>query len=1152
MSRIPNFRKNGRGFRRGLLAAVLALQFFMAGRGFALDPARDMLQYNCQTWSRQNGLPASSINAIAQTGDGYLWFGTAAGLLRFDGIEFKPLDLYSVASVRNSVVTSLAAARTGGLWVGLENHAYGFCDGRSFSSRAGTNAETAKLNVRSILEGRDGTLWLAAEGQAARLNRAGKLETVLNSNAATNLFPDILCGYEDRQGRLWFGTANHGVYCWQDGKTTKIPDPKLDETLVLCIAEDLAGQIWVGTSDGLCGYDAGLQRREIPLLPDEVRALLVDRQGVLWIGTTGRGLARYQHGAYEFFQKADGLGNNFVRAIAEDREGSLWVGTRDGISQLSDVKFPIVPAAEGTAIKDALSVGASSRGGVWIGSSGGITHFDPKTKTYATPYGLSDAYARRVFEARNGTLYVVSNYRTLTVFSGGKAVAQYNAPDMVVGMAEDAQGVVVSAGGELYRTGTNYFLPYRFDQDEKPPFYWIYNLASGKDGVIWVACDNGIFRIKDGGYQDWPVEELPDPHVMWVCEDQDGVVWAGLLSGIVRLKDNQVRRISEKDGLFDDNIYAIVPDDLGNLWVDSGHGIFRVTRQGMNDFADGKTNHVDCAVFDGINSVKVADKTVQEHVGCKTADGRIWFPSPLGVVMIDPAHIPVNRVAPTVHLDRIRANGTEFAPDGAVSVPPGQGELEFHYDTTSFIAPRRTLFRYRLEGYDRDWVDADDRRLAFYTNLKPGRYTFRVLAANADGVWNETGTSLNIELRPHFYQTTWFYSACGLTLFGALLGGYLWRIRRLEARQRALQQNRDQLETEVRLRTAELAYEQQRLQFIFESMPVGVAFARQHPDGRIERIINDAHLRICGLTREQDQIPGIYRNITHPEDAARQDKLAHELNDSRGDHLTMEKRYVRLDGKVVWVAFSFQRHHCADGSTEQLTTVVDITERKLAEEQLRESQALYYSLVDQLPAGIFRKDAAGRFVFVNSWFCRFKQIPADRLLGRTALEVGIQESQNPKTMWPLDEFRQGDLHHEQIMQTGQPIEVEEPHVFPDGRTQHLHAIKSAVFGPDKKIIGSQGVLFDITDRKQTEAERDRLIQELQSALASVKSLSGLLPICAGCKKIRDDQGYWNQVDSYIQKHSEVTFSHGLCPDCIKTYFPGVGKGHHGNPPKQAA
>ena len=292
----------------------------------------------------------------------------------------------------------------------------------------------------------------------------------------------------------------------------------------------------------------------------------------------------------------------------------------------------------------------------------------------------------------------------------------------------------------------------------------------------------------------------------WTCQDHDGVVWAATLSGIARLKDNQIRLINRKDGLFDDNINAIVPDDLGNLWVDSGRGIYRVTRRDMNDFADGKTDHVDCVVFDGSESVKVADKSEQERVGCKSTDGRIWFPGPLGVVMIDPAHILTNQIAPPVHIERVLANGREFDRSKGAVVSPGQGELEFHYNALSFIAPQKVQFRYRLKGYDKDWVDAGSRRIAFYTNLKPGHYVFKVIAANADyGVWNKTGDSLALELRPHFHQTVWFYLLCGVAAFTALIAVYLWRIRRWESEQQVLQKNRDLLEAEVQHRTMELA-----------------------------------------------------------------------------------------------------------------------------------------------------------------------------------------------------------------------------------------------------------------------------------------------------------------------------------------------------------
>jgi len=376
---------------------------------------------------------------------------------------------------------------------------------------------------------------------------------------------------------------------------------------------------------------------------------------------------------------------------------------------------------------------------------------------------------------------------------------------MVVGMAEDAHGVVVSVGGSLYRAGRHYFTPYTFTNGE-PGLYWILNLAPGRNGEIWVACINGIFRVKDGGYRQWGVAEgFSGQRVQWVCEDRDGVVWGASLNGIIRLKDNQIRSISRKDGLFDNNIYSILPDDLGKLWVDSGRGIFEVSRKSMNDFADGKTSQVECVTYDGPESVKPSDKTTQEHVACKTSDGRIWFPTANGVVVVDPAHILVNRIAPPVKIGSVRANGIEVIRSNSLVVPPGPGELEIHFTALSFIAPQNVRLRYQLEGYDKDWVESKDRRLAFYTNLKPGRYKFHVIAANADGVWNENGDSIEFELRPHYYQTAWFDVLCGGLMCAALLGIYAQRVRHLQRKQQELQKTRQLLEAEVLSRTTELA-----------------------------------------------------------------------------------------------------------------------------------------------------------------------------------------------------------------------------------------------------------------------------------------------------------------------------------------------------------
>ena len=889
--------------RRTLLAGLVGLLLMLPGRGFALDPAKDRKQYNCRTWNRLAGLPATSINAITQTRDGYLWFGTAAGLLRFDGTEFKALDLHSVAELRTSYVTSLASARSGGLWVGLEHSAFGYYDGQSFSFR-GSNVMA--LDVQSLMESRNGTLWLAAQQLAGHLNSSGQLETILPSGAFTNTTANTACVYEDREGRVWIGTLNQGAFYWQDGKITKLPAPELESKTVLCITEDLAGQIWIGTGDGLFCYDASLKRREIPPLQSRVRALLVDRHGVMWIGTGWIGLVRYQRGRYDYFLKTDGLDNEAVQALFEDSEGNLWIGTGGGLDELSDVKFPIQPATDDPKITDANSVSAARNGGVWTASYGGVRWFDPQTRTYTNGPGLPDCFTKRVFEARNGDLYFVCGTTNLVVSSGGKIVATNGAPDLIVAMTEDDQSIVVSVAGNLYRAGTNYLRPYTFKTNVPPDLYWVSNLASGRGGVLWVACGNGIFRIKDGVWQHWAVPEgLADSNVQTVTEDQDGVLWAGMFSGIARLKDNHIGLISRKDGLFDNNIYAIVPDDFGNLWVDSSRGIFRVARSDMNDFADGKTNRVACTVFDGLDSVKTTDKTAQERVGCKTADGRIWFPSPLGVVMIDPAHMLTNPVAPPVHIERVLADGREVARNGDIVVPPGHGELEFHFNALSFSSPAKVQIRYQLEGYDKDWVDAGDRRLAFYTNLKPAPYTFRVIAANADGVWNEQGDTMAITLRPHNYQTGWFRFLCGGLVFAALTGIYLRHIRRLNLKEQEFQKARALLEAEVASRTRELASanaslrrEEAQLKQRTQSLEKEIE-ERKRMQSEVERV----HGELLGISR-QAGMAEVATNVLH--------NVGNVLNSVNVSASLMADNVKKSNVRQLVKAVALMKEHVAD------------------------------------------------------------------------------------------------------------------------------------------------------------------------------------------------------------------------------------------------
>ena len=827
---------------RSFLTVMALLCLWGPVRSLALDPAKSVYQYNCQSWTRREDLPANSINAITQTKDGYLWFGTSKGLVRFDGLDFKEIGMPDHVQFRSRIISSLASSKAGGLWFGISAGSLGYYDGQNFFPATNVSWVNRSMDVRSIQEDSNAVVWVAAQAVTGRFVKGTTNEISFSSRESGNEVSDGMSLCCDSNGRVWMGTVRRGLYYWQDGKLSLFPDDSLNRSIIFAVAEDSAGQIWIGTDGGLRCYDARFQRKEIGDPHFEVRALLVDRHGVVWVGTSGNGLMCYKGGTLTTLKKMGGLVNDFVTALFEDREGSLWIGTRDGLSQLTDVKFPIYSSPEGLIGGSCHAVTTARDGGLWATMYGGFSHFDgQQARNYTAAEGLTNLYIKRVLEAKNGDIYLTDG-SMIGILSEGKLVAQYTPSDMPVAMAEDAQGVIVSVSTNLFRVSRDQFVPYVFKNGQTPPFSWIGNLATGRDDSLWVATANGIFRVKDGTWQQWSVPQgLSWVKVHWVCEDNDGALWAGLATGMARLKNNQIRNITRTNGLFDDFVFAIVPDDLGYFWMDSVRGIFRVSRQNLNDFCDGKTDQVKCDAYDGLEAVKTIDKTDQEWSGCKTKDGRIWFPSSQGAVMIDPANLHVNPIPPPVYIKQVRVNGIELKGNQVPAVLQGKGELEFQYTALSFVAPQRIQFRYLLEGFDRSWIEAGNRRSAFYANLKPGKYTFRVIACNADGVWNEAGDSFDIELLPHFYQTVWFYLGCAALASAALMGIYAWRVGNLRRRHRELEKTQQLLEARVEERTAELEAQKKRLESEIEE--------RQRMQLEVERI----HRQLIDASRQAGQ-----------------------------------------------------------------------------------------------------------------------------------------------------------------------------------------------------------------------------------------------------------------------------------------------------------
>ncbi len=1083
--------------------AVVCLQMLLASRGLALDPAKELTQYNCQTWSRQNGLMVNGVNAIAQTEDGYLWLGTSSGLVRYDGMGFTTLHLPQSG---NAIVTSLASTRNGGLWVGLENSTFSFYDGVGWQTRTNIPRDTVTGNNHSLLADNDGTLWIMDEKRLGRLTPAGVFQTVVahSFEQGTN----ILCGLHGSQDRFWYGTSANGVGYWQAGTIHPLAAPELAGLIIFSLAEDREENLWVGTSGGLFCYDANLNRKSIPPFNSNVNVLLVDRQGVLWIGSDSRGLARYANQQYDFLGKSDGLASDTVKSLAEDHEGSLWIGTRNGISQLTDVKFPTCAASEFPGVVDALSVCAARQGGIWIANTYGVTYRDGdgRAKNFGAEAGLTNILVKRVFEARNGDLYLVCGDKQLTVLSQGKITARYSATNMIVGLAEDDKGVIVSIGGFLFRAGTNDFTLYAFTNDLTPPLYWTLNLAPGRDGVIWAASANGITRIKDGTFQQWTkAEGLSDYRVGWVCEDSDGIVWASMKTGIARLKNNQIRCISEDNGLFDNNVFAIVPDDFGNLWVDSGRGIYRVSRQSMNDFADGRTQRVECTAYDGLESVKPSDKSYQEMVGCKSSDGRIWFPSANGVLMINPRRVPVNTVIPPVHIQAIRANGREHPRSRTVVVPPGIGDLEFNFAALSFIAPQKVRCRYELEGYDKGWVDAESRRLAYYANLKPGQYTFHVIAANADGVWNEQGDSVVIDLRPHFYQTGWFYSACGGLMLAALVGSYRGHVRRVELKEQKLKESRDMLEREVNHRTAELAYERNLLRALLDISPDKIYFK----DAQSRFLMTSQSLAKDFGIQDAAALVGKTDFEFFAEEHAGPASADERQIIRTGEPITGKvEKEVWKDGRVTWVLTNkMPLRNPAGEIIGTLGTSKDITALKLAETELAYERDLLQVFLDTSPDAIFFKDLQSRFVKLSRSVVEFmrkvslrqyrathpgegtEHLPAHLasheqfhkyIIGKTDANIYLPEF--------AEAFQRDEL---EIIRTGRSrIGQIEPTVEEDGSKVWHMTTKVPWRNKDGQIIGTFGISKDITAIKEAEAK----LKEVHQQLLETSRLAGMAEV----------------------------------------------------------
>lgn len=771
------------------LVVFFALTFFLTSTLHALDSHKRITQYDIRVFQSEDGLPTNSCYALFQDSKGYIWIGTQEGLVRYDGANFLLFTKDKYPGLREDFIEDIAEDKERNIWVATKGGGASRFDGKTFLTYDTTNG-LASNSVSAITVGRDGTIWFGTEGGLSRLKTDSLTSFKIDAGKGTQ---NIFALLEDREGNLLVGGGQPGLYMFKDDSIYTLP---LEGAYVTAICERNAGDVILGTSSGkLFSYQRGqIQKFELERLPTNhpVQDIHEDKEGNLWFCVVGDGIARYCQGDLEILKVENGLpgDNNFLLQLIEDREGSIWFVSEGGLFQMRDNKFIAFGMLEGFVNNNGASVCEDRDGNMWAAlREGGIARFnDQTTKNYLVRDRLLSNEVESVYPAVDGGVWVGS-VGGLNCFTNEKIIG-YQLKDglpenHIVALYKSHQGElwIGTQNGYLVKFNGNKFTSYRLATGESGS---VIAIIETKDGDIWAGTrKQGMYEVSGGKVRRYTAQDgITARGVNAFYEDHDGVLWIATDDqGLYRYENGNFFNFSARDGLCFDRLYSILEDNLRYFWFHGNRGIFRVSKQELLDFAAGKADSLHSQAFSYLDGMRETEcNGRRQPTAWKSRDGRLWFASIAGVVCVDPNNMPVNQVKPPVYVEKIITSGKVLSyPDSSAKIVLDHREnnLEFQYTALSFAVPKRVLFKYKLEGYDTDWVEAGTRRSAFYTNLSKGNYIFRVIACNNDEIWNEKGALVRFTITPFWWETGWAY--LGYVVAGVMLLMFIVRVRTRKA-----------------------------------------------------------------------------------------------------------------------------------------------------------------------------------------------------------------------------------------------------------------------------------------------------------------------------------------------------------------------------------
>ena len=766
----------------------------------ALNPALDVSQYAHTAWKVREGFSKGSIISTAQTPDGYLWVGTAFGLSRFDGVRNVPWQPPG-QHLPSNTITSLVAARDGTLWVGTRNGLSSWKNGKLTQY-----AELAGLVINALVEDDEGSIWAGTDGPPD-----GKLCEIRNGSIrchpeVAGVTGGVFGLQEDREGNLWVG-LNMGVWRWKPGPPVFYTVPGLPGGRMQSMVDSDDGALLIATTGAIMRLANGKAEvvHRYPTAKEGFRFLrmLRDRDGGLWVGPAGRGILHIHQGRTDVFSESDGLSGDEIYDLFEDREGNIWVSTVNGLDRFREL--PVVTYSTNQGLSGtAGGILAAREGGVWFATLDGLNRLNQGQVTvyrgHRASEGAREIASSGVPDEGVGSLFQDSRGRIWVSTLTGIGYLENDRLIPIAALGGPVASLTEDTSGNLWIASHDLGLCRLSQRNELQRIPWA--ALGRKDPVVVLAPDplhgglwlgfsqGGIVYFRDDHVHSSysAAEGLGKGRVNQLRFDGEGTLWIATEGGLGRLNNDRIAALSSKSGLPCDAVQWTMEDEAHSVWLMMPCGLVRVARSDLDAWAiaaDKTSRRIHATVFDGsdgLRTLAVLTNDYTPHVA-KSPDGKLWFVAPDGISVVDPRHLPFNNLPPPVHVEQITADhktyDLSFNPAAHPRLPPLVRDLEIDYTALSLVAPEKVLFRYKLEGWDRDWQDVGNRRQAFYTSLSPGNYRFRVTASNNSGVWNEQGSALDFSIAPAYWQTNWFRAACAAAFLMVVWALYQLRLRQI-------------------------------------------------------------------------------------------------------------------------------------------------------------------------------------------------------------------------------------------------------------------------------------------------------------------------------------------------------------------------------------